>query len=187
MARTRTTDGLIRAALRGALTRAQTRRLTTRLRRYKEDIFTFPNYACVPADNHFAERLTRPAVILRKNSQSNRSDHGPATQAALMSVYRTLRLRGLSTTSGDDQFVFLAGLPHGAVRASAVGVKLRSCGGRLHRKPLQMMPRHPLRRSHRHLLGLAFVVSRNVPASITAASGLSLRLSGVLRPLPGIT
>ena len=28
----------------------------------------------------------RPAVILRKNSQSNRSDHGGATQAVLMSV-----------------------------------------------------------------------------------------------------
>jgi transposase len=33
------------------------------------------------------------AVILRKNSQSNRSDRGAATQAVLMSVYRTLQLR----------------------------------------------------------------------------------------------
>ena len=39
-----------------------------------------------------------PAVILRKNSQSNRSDRGAATQAVLMSVYRTLRLRGLNPT-----------------------------------------------------------------------------------------
>ncbi len=38
------------------------------------------------------------AVILRKNSQSNRSDRGAATQAVLMSVYRTLRLRGLNPT-----------------------------------------------------------------------------------------
>ncbi|MBI5865053.1 MAG: hypothetical protein HZB38_11205 [Planctomycetes bacterium] len=36
----------------------------------------------------------RPAVVLRKNSQSNRSDRGATTQAVLMSVYRTLKLRG---------------------------------------------------------------------------------------------
>ncbi|MBK8913472.1 MAG: hypothetical protein IPM64_12300 [Phycisphaerales bacterium] len=38
--------------------------------------------------------MIRPAVILRKNSQSNRSDRGATTQAVLMSVYRTLKLRG---------------------------------------------------------------------------------------------
>ena len=48
----------------------------------------------IPAENNFAERQIRPAVILRKNSQSNRSDRGALTQAVLMSVYRTLRLRG---------------------------------------------------------------------------------------------
>ena len=41
-----------------------------------------------------AEREIRPAVILRKNSQCNRSAWGAATQAVLISVYRTLRLRG---------------------------------------------------------------------------------------------
>ena len=34
--------------------------------------------------------MIRPAVVLRKNSQSNRSKKGAATQAVLMSVYRTL-------------------------------------------------------------------------------------------------
>ena len=34
-------------------------------------------------------------MIIRKNSQSNRSQRGAATQAILMSVYRTLKLRGL--------------------------------------------------------------------------------------------
>ncbi len=38
--------------------------------------------------------MIRPAVIPRKNSQSNRSDRGAVTQAVLMSIYRTLRLRG---------------------------------------------------------------------------------------------
>ena len=44
--------------------------------------------------NNFAERMIRPAVILRKNSQSNRSEKGAAVQAVLMSIYRTLKLRG---------------------------------------------------------------------------------------------
>ena len=74
------------------------RRLTKRLRRYAEYIFTFLDYPYVPHDNNFGERQIRPAVILRKNSQSNRSDRGAAIQAVLMSVYRTLRLRGLNPT-----------------------------------------------------------------------------------------
>jgi len=75
-----------------------TRRLTKRLRKHAEHIFTFLDYADVPFENNFAERQIRPAVILRKNSQSNRSDRGAATQAILMSIYRTLRLRGLNPT-----------------------------------------------------------------------------------------
>lgn len=74
------------------------RRLTKRLRRYAEYLFTFLDYPYVSADNNFGERQIRPAVILRKNSQSNRSHRGAATQAVLMSVYRTLRLRGLNPT-----------------------------------------------------------------------------------------
>ena len=75
-----------------------TRRLTKRLRKYAEYIFTFLDYADVPFENNFAERQIRPAVILRKNSQSNRSEQGAATQAVLMSVYRTLKLRSLNPT-----------------------------------------------------------------------------------------
>ena len=71
------------------------RRLTKRLRKYAEYLFTFLDYDHVPFENNFAERQIRPAVILRKNGQSNRSDRGAATQGVLMSVYRTLRLRGL--------------------------------------------------------------------------------------------
>jgi transposase len=74
------------------------RRLTKRLAKHAEHIFTFLDYQNVPFDNNFAERQIRPAVILRKNTQSNRSDDGAATQAILMSIYRTLRLRGLSPT-----------------------------------------------------------------------------------------
>ena len=77
---------------------ADARRLTKRLRRYAEYLFTFLDYPDVPPDNNFGERQIRPAVILRKNSQSNRSDRGAATQAVLMSIYRTLRLRGRNPT-----------------------------------------------------------------------------------------
>jgi hypothetical protein len=77
---------------------ADTRRLTKRLWRHRKHLFTFLDYPYVPHDNNFAERQIRPAVILRKNSQSNRSDRGAATQAVLMSVYRTLRLRGHNPT-----------------------------------------------------------------------------------------
>ncbi len=74
------------------------RRLTKRLRKYAEYLFTFLDYNDVRFENYFAERQIRPAVILRKHSQSNRSDRGAATQAVLMSVYRTLKLRGLNPT-----------------------------------------------------------------------------------------
>ena len=77
---------------------ADARRLAKRLRRHREHIFTFLDYPEVDHDNNFGERQIRPAVILRKNSQSNRSDRGAGTQAVLMSVYRTLRLRGLNPT-----------------------------------------------------------------------------------------
>jgi hypothetical protein len=73
---------------------ADARRLLKRLRRTGDHLFTFLDYPQIPFENNFAERMIRPAVILRKNSQSNRSDRGAVTQAILMSVYRTLRLRG---------------------------------------------------------------------------------------------
>ncbi len=48
----------------------------------------------VPFDNNHAERSIRPAVIIRKNSYGNRSDHGADCQAVLMSIFRTLKQRG---------------------------------------------------------------------------------------------
>lgn len=90
------------ALLRDVLSRAaagqpvdrDARRLCKRLRRTADHIFTFLDHPAIPFENNFAERMIRPAVILRKNSQSNRSDRGAATQAVLMSVYQTLKLRG---------------------------------------------------------------------------------------------
>ncbi len=70
-------------------------RLTGRLRRYRDALFTFLDYPDVPSDNNQAEREIRPAVIIRKNSLCNRSAAGANAQAIMMSVYRTLKLRGL--------------------------------------------------------------------------------------------
>ncbi len=70
------------------------RRLVKRLRRHQSDLFTFLDQAGVPFDNNHAERSIRPAVILRKNSYGNRSEHGADCQAVLMSVFRTLKQRG---------------------------------------------------------------------------------------------
>ena len=72
---------------------ADAARLAKRLMKYCDSLFTFLDHPDVPFENNFAERMIRPAVILRKNSQSNRSEKGAATQAVLMSVYRTLKLR----------------------------------------------------------------------------------------------
>ncbi len=73
---------------------ADARRLSKRLGKYMEGLFTFLDHPAVPFDNNLAERMLRPAVILRKASQSNRSQKGAAVQAILMSVFRTLKLRG---------------------------------------------------------------------------------------------
>jgi transposase len=69
-------------------------RLQKRLRRYQDALFTFLDHPGVPSDNNHAEREIRPAVIMRKNSLCNRSENGANVQAILMSVYRTLKLRG---------------------------------------------------------------------------------------------
>ena len=51
--------------------------------------------AGVPATNNRAEREIRPAVLMRKASYGNASQRGAETRAVLMSVYRTLKSRGL--------------------------------------------------------------------------------------------
>jgi hypothetical protein len=73
---------------------AHARRLVKRLRRHQTDVFTFLDQPGVPFDNNAAERAIRPAVIIRKNSYGNRSQHGADAQAVLMSVFRTLKQRG---------------------------------------------------------------------------------------------
>jgi transposase len=77
---------------------ADAARLAHRIGKYRDHLFTFLDTAGVPPDNNHAERMIRPAVIIRKNSLCNRSEQGAATQAVLMSIYRTLKMRGLDAT-----------------------------------------------------------------------------------------
>lgn len=77
---------------------ADANRLAERISKYRDYLFTFLDTPGVPPDNNHAERMIRPAVIIRKNSLCNRSEQGAATQAVLMSIYRTLKLRGRNPT-----------------------------------------------------------------------------------------
>ncbi len=74
------------------------KRLGERISRHRDHLFTFLDKVEVPFDNNHAERQIRPAVIQRKNILCNRSAAGADTQAVLMSVFRTLKLRGHDPT-----------------------------------------------------------------------------------------
>ena len=84
---------------------ADCRRLSKRLRRHQEHIFTFLNYLDVPADNNQSEREIRPAVIMRKNSNGNRSANGAETQAVLMTIFRTLKRQNLPVLESVNQIM----------------------------------------------------------------------------------
>lgn len=87
-------DARLQALLTTPWQDTQAKRLIKRLRRHQSHLFTFLDQPDVPFDNNHAERAIRPAVIIRKNSYCNRSQQGADTQAVMMSVYRTLKLRG---------------------------------------------------------------------------------------------
>ena len=81
----------------------QAKRLIKRLRRHKDEIFTFLKQPGIPFDNNLAERAIRPAVILRKKSFGNRSSNGANTQAILMSIFFTLKKRGYNPVNTVQQ------------------------------------------------------------------------------------
>jgi len=66
------------------------------LTRHQDELFTFLRDTNVPFDNNFGERSIRGAVIMRKNSFNNRSEKGAMTQSVLMSVFFTIKQRGLN-------------------------------------------------------------------------------------------
>ena len=71
------------------------RRLAKRLHAYGADLLTFVEFEGVPSSNNHAERTIRPAVLMRKASYGSQSEAGADTRAVLMSIYRTLKQRGL--------------------------------------------------------------------------------------------
>lgn len=76
-------------------TNPHARRLAKRLDKYGEYLLTFVEFEGVPADNNHAEREIRPAVLMRKASYGNQSRRGADTRAVLMTIFRTLKRRGL--------------------------------------------------------------------------------------------
>ena len=72
------------------------KRLVKRLKKYRHALFTFLDEPGVPFDNNHAEREIRPAVLMRKNSFHNMTDEGALVQSMLMTVFRTLKRRGLN-------------------------------------------------------------------------------------------
>jgi transposase len=83
---------------------ADAKRLSKRLAKYCDELFTFLLHPHVAADNNHAERQIRFAVIMRKNYFGNRSMRGAETQAILMSIFRTCHLRNIDpiTTLADS-------------------------------------------------------------------------------------
>ncbi|HOL94194.1 MAG TPA: transposase [bacterium] len=86
-------ERLLELAL-GKYTDADTRRLATRLEKYRDELFPFLSHPEVPATNNHRECEVRFAVLMRKIMYGNRSDEGALTQGVLMSIFRTLKRRG---------------------------------------------------------------------------------------------
>jgi transposase len=113
------------ALAHGPYADADAQRLAGRLSKHCDQLFTFLDRPEVPYDNNLAERMVRPAVILRKTCQGNRSEQGAAVQAVLMSVYRTLKLRGRdplhTITSALETYLATGQLPPIPVQSTADG------------------------------------------------------------------
>ena len=73
-------------------------RLANRIKKHRDHLFTFLDLLDVPPDNNHAERQVRPAVIMRKHILGNRSPAGAEVQAILMTIFRTLKMRGHDPT-----------------------------------------------------------------------------------------
>jgi hypothetical protein len=70
------------------------KRLIKRLKRHRDELFTFLKYEGVSPYNNHAEQQMRKPVLTRKVSQQNRSKQGAKTQAILMTLFRSAELQG---------------------------------------------------------------------------------------------
>lgn len=69
-------------------------RLSKRLVRHGNELFTFLDYPGVPFHNNHVEQLIRAGVLLRKITFGNRSPQGQLNHEVLMSLTQTARLNG---------------------------------------------------------------------------------------------
>ena len=69
------------------------KRLIKRLKRHKNELFTFLEYENVSPYNNHAEQQMRKPVLTRKISQQNRSEQASKTQAILMTLFRSAELQ----------------------------------------------------------------------------------------------
>ncbi len=71
-------------------------RIKKRLRRHKDELFTFLGYEGVSPYNNHAEQQMRTPAINRKISHQNRSQEGAKTQAILMTLFKSAGLQKLN-------------------------------------------------------------------------------------------
>ncbi len=80
------------ALLSQSIDQKDIKRILKRLKRHRQELFTFLEYGVSPYNN-YAEQQMRKPVLTRKVSQQNRSERGAATQAILMTLFRTAELQ----------------------------------------------------------------------------------------------
>jgi transposase len=68
-------------------------RLAKRLKKHKDELFTFLDHEGVKWHNNDAERAIRPMVVARKNSYGSRAIEGAKSRAVLMSVSESAKKR----------------------------------------------------------------------------------------------
>jgi len=73
-------------------------RLSKRLRKHKDELFTFLEYEGVQWHNNDAERAIRPMVVARKNSYGSRTMNGANNRATLMSISESAKKRNVNFT-----------------------------------------------------------------------------------------
>jgi hypothetical protein len=68
-------------------------RISARLLKHYNELFTFLDVPGLPSDNNTAERAIRPHVIIRNRSFQNRTDKGAHAHGTLTSLLQTLHLQ----------------------------------------------------------------------------------------------
>ncbi len=76
---------------------ADNRRFAKRLRKHRAHLFIFLKRADVDATNNRAERMLRPAVIIRKTGACNKTQKGATTHHVLASVLQTAKQRAVDS------------------------------------------------------------------------------------------